>query len=89
MPILRHFLVQAAAKLSKDPRVRAKVAEVVEKEVKPRATAAWRKTKPKLEAARDDLREIASETDPRDDPREFAAKVKQRFVDRGKDRQSK
>ena len=82
MAILRRLLVHAATKLASDPRVRAKAAEVMEHEVKPRAEAAWQRTRPKLEAARDDLKEIARETDPRENPRAFAAKVKERFLDR-------
>lgn len=80
MPILRRLLIQAAAKIASDPRLRAKAAEVVARDVKPRAEAAWRKAKPKLEAAREDLREIAAQTDPRENPRDFAAKVKERFI---------
>ncbi len=82
MPLLQRLLVHAASRLARDERVRAKAAEIVDREVKPRAAAAWQKTKPKLEAARDDRRTIAAETDPRDKPREFAAKVKKRFIDR-------
>ncbi len=86
MPILGRLLVYAAAKLTSDPRVRAKAADVLEREVKPRAAAAWRRTRPKLEAARDELRDIAEETDPRENPRAFAVKVKERFLERGKSR---
>ncbi len=85
MVILRHILARAAAKLASDPRIQAKVAEVVEEKVKPRAAAAWRRTKPKLEAARNDLRDIARERDPRRDPAGFAAKVKERFLKRDRD----
>jgi len=83
MAILNRLLAQAAAKLASNPRVRAKAAEVVEREVKPRAAEVWRQTKPKLESVRDELRDIAAETDPRDDPRAFAAKIRQRIRDRG------
>jgi len=62
---------------------------VYEKEVKPRARAAWRQAKPKLDAAKAEmdaakaeLKDIAAETDPRKNPREFAARVKRRFLDR-------
>ncbi len=82
MAILRRLLVHAATRLTSDPRVRAKAADVLEREMKPRAAAAWRRTRPKLEAARDELRDIAEETDPRENPRGFAAKVKERFLDR-------
>ncbi len=84
MAILRRLRVHSAASLTSDPRVRAKAADILEPEVKPRATAAWPQTRPKLEAARDELRDIAEETDPRKNPRVFAVKVKERF--RGRNR---
>ena len=80
MPIFRRLLVEAARRAAADPRVRAKAAEVIQTEVKPRAEAAWRNAKPKLAAAKAELQDIAREVDPRDDPRAFAAKVKQRFL---------
>ncbi len=63
MAILRRLRVHAAARLTSDPRVRAKAADILEHEVKPRATVAWRQTRPKLEAARDEVRDIAEEMD--------------------------
>ena len=84
MLILQRLLSHAAARLTSDPRVRAKAADILEHEVKPRAAAAWRQTRPKLEAARDELRYIAEETDPRENPRAFAVKVKERFLDHGR-----
>ncbi len=86
MAILARLLFHAAARLTSDPRIRAKAADILEHEVKPRATAAWRQTRPKLEAARDELRDIAEETDPRENPRVFAVKVKEWFLDRGRSR---
>lgn len=80
MLILRRLLTRVAARVASDPRVQAKAAEVLEQEVKPRAQAAWRRAKPKLESARDELREIAQETDPREHPGRFAAKVKDRVL---------
>ena len=80
--ILRRLLINVGARLASDPRVRAKAADVLEHEVKPRAAAAWRRTKPKLEAAREELRDIAAEADPRENPRAFAAKLKDRMLDR-------
>ncbi len=82
MPLLRRLLLHAARHIALDPRARAKAAEVFEKEVKPRARTAWRQAKPKLDAARAELKDIAAETDPRKNPRQFAAKVKRRFLDR-------
>ncbi len=86
MAILHRMLFHAAKRLGSDPRVRAKAAEVFENEVKPRAKAAWRRTKPKLDAAKAELSAIARETDPREHPRAFAAKVKERIVNRNKRR---
>ena len=54
-------------------------------EVKPRARAAWQETKPRLAAAKQDLQDIARDTDPRDDPKGFAVKLKRRFVDGDRD----
>ncbi len=89
MPLLRRLLLHAARHIALDPRARAKAAEIYEKEVKPRARAAWRQARPKLDAAkaemdtaRAELKDIAAETDPRKNPRQFAARVKRRFLDR-------
>jgi hypothetical protein len=82
MARFRYLLLRAARRVALDPRVRAKAAEVLDKEVKPRAEAAWRRSKPKLDAAKAELRQIASEADPRKDPRKFATKVKERFFAR-------
>ena len=84
MPTLRYLLVHAARRLAADPRVRAKAAAVFDKELKPRAQAAWRQAQPRLHAARNEMRAIAAETNPRDNPREFVRKVKQRLFDHPK-----
>ena len=70
MTILRHLLITSARRLASDPRLREKAAKVFAGEVKP-----------KLEAARDELEEIAEEVDPRDDPLAFARRLKERFLD--------
>ncbi len=82
MRILPRLLMSAAKRIAADPRLRAKAAEVMQTEIKPRAEAAWRPAKPKLENAAAELRDIARETDPRANPRRFAAKLKQRLLDR-------
>ncbi len=69
-------------RLAADPRARAKAAEVFEKEVKPRAEQAWRQGKPRFDAAKRDVQEIAREANPRKDPGRFVAKLKRRFFDR-------
>ena len=79
--ILRRLLAQAAAKLANDPRMRAKAVEVLDRDVKPRAVAAWHDTKPKLESVRDELREMAAETNPLKDPLGFAAKLRNSLRD--------
>ncbi len=84
MPMLRRLLFHTVRRLASDPRVRAKAAEAFEHEVKPRAEAAWREIKPKLDTAKAELKDIASEADPRESPRKFAAKLKERLIDRGK-----
>ncbi len=79
---LRRLLFNAARKAAADPRIRAKAAEVFEREVKPRAKAAWAETRPKLEAARDDVKEAAAKVDPRDDPAGFAGELKRRLAEK-------
>ena len=82
MAVLHPWLWRAAKFVASHPRIQAKAVDLFEKEVKPRAEDAWRQTKPKLDAAKADLQEIARETDPRQDPRKFASKVTKRFLDR-------
>ncbi len=87
MLLLRRLLFHTARRLASDPRMRAKAAEAFEAfkhEVKPRAEAAWREIKPKLDIAKAELKDIASEADPRESPRKFATKLKERLIDRGK-----
>ncbi len=82
MALLRRLLITAARRLAADPRLQAKAAEVLERKIKPRAKEAWRRTKPKIEAARDELKEIVRETDPRRHPKRFAARVRDRILER-------
>jgi hypothetical protein len=87
--LLRRLLINAARKAAADPRVQAKAADIYEREVKPRAKAAWAEAKPRLEAARDDVKDAAAKVDPRDDPAGFAGEIKRRFVEKrrpGEDR---
>ncbi len=86
MRMLPRLLMSAARRIAADPRIRAKAAEVMQTEITPRAEASWRQAKPRLENAAAELRDIARETDPRANPRRFAAKVKQRFLDRDQSR---
>jgi hypothetical protein len=78
MSILHRALGLAVQRIVGDPRVRAKAAEVVERELKPRIKEAVERARPRLEAARDEIREIAKETDPKRDPAGFARKLGRR-----------
>jgi hypothetical protein len=82
MLILRRLLAYAARRVASDPRVQAKAAELYEAEVKPRAEAAWRNTKANLDFAKSELRDVAGETDPLKNPKEFMSKAKKRLLDR-------
>ncbi len=77
--MLRRLLLYAARRIALDPRVQDKAAELYETELKPRAQAAGRDAKAKFDVVKDELKDIAREANPRDDPRAFAAKVKQRI----------
>jgi hypothetical protein len=79
---LRRLLLHAARHIAADPRVQAKAIEVIETEIKPRAKAALRHAKPKLESIKADLEDIVLEADPRTEPMKFAAKIKERFIGR-------
>ena len=82
MALIHRVLFHAAQRLATDPRVKEKAAELIETEVKPRVRDAWQQAKPRIDAAKSDLAQIASETDPRKKPREFAVRVKQRLFPR-------
>ena len=82
MALIHRVLFLAAQRLATDPRVKEKAAELIETEVKPRVRDAWQQAKPRIDAARSDLAQIASETDPREKPKEFAVRVKQRLFRR-------
>ncbi len=87
--LLSRLLFNAARKAATDPRVRAKAADVFENTVKPRAEAAWAEAKPRLETARDEIKEAAAAADPRGDPAGFAGELKRRILEkrrRGRDR---
>lgn len=76
---LRRMLLLAARHIAADPRVRAKAAEIIEREIRPRAERAWQSAQPRIDAVRSELAAIAAEADPRTEPRRFAALVKERF----------
>ena len=82
MALIHRLLFHAAQRLATDPRVKEKAAELIVTEVKPRVRDAWQQAKPRIDAARSDLVQSASETDPREKPKEFAVRVKQRLFPR-------
>ena len=82
MALIHRLLFHAAQRLATDPRVKAKAAELIETEVQPRVRDAWQQAKPRIDAARSDLAQIATETDPREKPKEFAVRVKHRLFPR-------
>ena len=82
MSLLSRIAMHAAQKMASDPRVRAKATELFEREVKPRAAAAWQQARPKVVEAEAELRAIMQETDPREDPRAFVGKVRDRVLRR-------
>ena len=82
MSLLSRLAMHAAQKMASDPRVRAKATELFEHEVKPRAAAAWQQARPKVVQAEAELRAIMQETDPREDPRAFVGKVRDRVLRR-------
>lgn len=81
MAIFNRWVITAARRLASDPRAREKAAEILNKEVKPRAAETWQKAKPKVVAAARDVRDIARKTDARNNPGAFAALLKRRFID--------
>ena len=84
MALFHRLLIGAARLIASDPRVQEKAADILENQVRPRAADAWRKTKPKIDAAKAGLRDAAAEADPLRDPRGFAAKLKGRIFPRSK-----
>ena len=82
MALIHRLLFHAAQRLVTDPRAQEKAAELIETKVKPRVREGWNQAKPRIDAAKSDLAKIASETDPREKPREFAIQIKQRLFPR-------
>lgn len=80
MPVLRHLFWNVAKRVASDPRVQARAAEVYDNSVKPKAQEAWRRVKPRIAAARDEVRQAAADVDPRHDPRGFAREIKRRMT---------
>ena len=81
MPILRNLIFKAAQRIATDERIQQKAAETYHDEIKPRADAAWVATKPRIDKTRDDIKKIAQETKPIEDPALFAGRAARRIFD--------
>jgi len=64
LPLLRRLLIGAARRIAANPEVQARAADTYETAVKPR-----------LQAAGDELRDLARENDPLRDPAGFARRL--------------
>ncbi len=65
--ILRRLLFSAARRLAADPKVQAKAADVYDRDVKP-----------KLSAAREELQDLTKEVNPLEDPAGFTRRLRDR-----------
>jgi hypothetical protein len=84
MPRLGRLIAAAARRIAADPRVRAKVSEVVENDIKPKAKEAWIKNKPKVEAKAAEWNEKVRRKATRENFEKLAANVRERLRDRSK-----
>ena len=69
MPILRNLIFKTAQRIATDERVQKKAAETYEA------------TKPRIDKTRDDLKKIAQETKPTEEPAHFAGRAAKRIFD--------
>ena len=69
MPILRNLIFKAAQLIASDERVQKRAAE------------AYEATKPRIDKTRDDIRKIAQETKPTEEPALFAGRAARRIFD--------
>jgi hypothetical protein len=86
MPRLSRLVAAAARRIAADPRVQAKVAEIVESDIKPKVEEAWRKNKPKLEAKAAELNEQIRKKATRENFEKLAGRLRERL--RGTDPRS-
>ena len=84
MALLQRLLFGAARKLASNPEARRKAAEVYRDQVKPAAEKFQRRAKPKVEAAKAELRDMAKNTDPRAEPAKFAGRLTRRLMDKAR-----
>ena len=69
MPILRNLIFKAAQRIATDERVQKKAAET------------YVATKPRIDKTRDDIKKIAQETKPIEEPALFAGRAARRIFD--------
>ena len=69
MPILRNLIVKAAQRIATDELVQKKAAETYEA------------AKPRIDNTRDDIKKIAQETKPTEEPALFAGRAARRIFD--------
>ena len=81
MPLLQRLLFSAARRLATDERARKMAADTYRDVVKPRAEAAWKSAKPRIEETKTDIGKIARETDARKHPARFAGKATRRVME--------
>lgn len=81
MPLLQRLLFSAARRLATDERARKMAADTYRDAIKPRAEAAWKSAKPRLEDTRSDIGKIAEETDARNHPARFAGRATRRVLE--------
>ena len=81
MPILRNLIFRTARRIATDERIQQKAADTYHEEIKPRADAAWSATKPRIESTRDDIKKIAQETRPMEEPARFTGRAIKRIFD--------
>jgi hypothetical protein len=79
MPKLSRLLAAAARRIAADPRVQARISDVIENDLKPKAQDAWRKNKPKLEAKAAVLHEQIRKKATRENFEKLAHKVRDRL----------
>lgn len=89
MFLLRKLLFSAARRLATDERVRKVATDTYRDAVKPRAEAAWKSAKPRIDETKADIGKIAEETDARNHPARFAGKAARRLLDELKDASKK
>ena len=84
MPRLSRLLAAAARRIAANPRVQAKVAQVVENDIKPKAKELWKKNKPAIEVKAAELNEKVRQKATRENFEKLAGKVRERMRERSK-----